>query len=106
MRSGGGAQFLCVNPAIPHNFLYLAERRSNVGALFYNHDELREINVPPLTAAYCNARPEMLRRTIQQIWLDCARSSRAKWKCARDSNFNCSLCLRGGATLMPRKLQF
>jgi hypothetical protein len=51
---------------MPHNSLYLAKRRSDVEALFCHHDELRENGVPPLTATYRNARPEISRRTIQQ----------------------------------------
>jgi len=55
-----------VNPAIPHNSLYLVERRSDVVTLFCHLYELRENGVPPLTATFCNARPEIWRRTIQQ----------------------------------------
>src|SRR5438132_10482630 len=38
-----------------------------------------------------------------KIWPDCARSSRAKWKHAKDSNFNSNRCPFSGATLTWQK---
>src|ERR1700732_729603 len=42
MRRGGGVQFLCVYPTIPHNSLYLAERLRMFRRSSNHRNELRE----------------------------------------------------------------